>query len=52
MKFVDLAKVTVTGLLVCTLSAYGQNGSNNVEQWVESILSIRRRTNENISEHA
>jgi hypothetical protein len=38
MKFVDLRKVTVTGSLVCTLSAYGKNGSNNVERWVDSIF--------------
>jgi beta-glucosidase len=39
MKLIDLCRVTLTGLLVCTLSAYGQQGSNNVEQRVDSILS-------------
>ena len=39
MKLVDLYRVTLTGLLVCTLSAHGQQGSNNVEQRVDSILS-------------
>jgi beta-glucosidase len=39
MKLIDLYRVTLTGLLVCTLSAYGQQGSNNVEQRVDSILS-------------
>ena len=39
MKLVDLYRVTVTGLLVGTLSAHGQQGSNNVEQRVDSILS-------------
>jgi beta-glucosidase len=29
----------VAGLLVCTLSAYGQQGSNNVEQRVNTILN-------------
>jgi beta-glucosidase len=39
MKLIDVYRVTLTGLLVCTLSAYGQQGSNNVEQRVDSILS-------------
>ena len=39
MKFIDSYRVTLIGLLVCTLSAYGQQGSNNVEQRVNSILS-------------
>ena len=39
MKLVDLYRVTVTGLLVGTLSAHGQQGSNNVEERVDSILS-------------
>ena len=39
MKVIDLYRVTLTGLLVCTLNAYGQKGSNNVEQRVDSILS-------------
>jgi beta-glucosidase len=39
MKLIDLAQVTLTGLLVCTLNAYGQQGSNNVEQRVNNILS-------------
>jgi beta-glucosidase len=39
MKLIHLYRLTLTGLLVCTLSAYGQQGSNNVEQRVDSILS-------------
>jgi beta-glucosidase len=39
MKLISLYRVTLTGLLVCTLSAYGQQGSNNVEQRVDRILS-------------
>jgi len=39
MKLIHLYRVTLTGLLVCTLGAYGQQGSNNVEQRVDSILS-------------
>jgi beta-glucosidase len=39
MKLINLYRVTLTGLLVCALSAYGQQGSNNVEQRVDSILS-------------
>jgi beta-glucosidase len=39
MKLIGLYRVTLIGLLVCTLSAYGQQGSNNVEQRVDSILS-------------
>ena len=39
MKLVDVYRVTHLGLLVCTLSVYGQQGSNNVEQRVDSILS-------------
>src|SRR6516225_2485341 len=39
MKLINLYRVTLTGLLVCTLSAFGQQGSNNVEQRVDSILS-------------
>ena len=39
MKLIDLYRVTLTGLLVCTLSAHGQQGSNNVEERVDSILS-------------
>jgi beta-glucosidase len=39
MKLIDLYRVTLTGLLVCTLSAYSQQGLNNVEQRVDSILS-------------
>src|SRR5271166_2405360 len=39
MKLIDLYRVTLTGLLVCTLSAYGQQGSNNVEQRVNNILN-------------
>ena len=38
MKLVDLYRVTQIGLLVCTLSVYGQQGSNNVEQRVDDIL--------------
>src|SRR6516164_8017256 len=39
MELIDLYRITLTGLLVCTLSAYGQQGSNNVEQRVNGILS-------------
>ena len=39
MKLIDFYRVTLTGLLVCTFSAYGQQGSNNVEKRVNSILS-------------
>src|SRR5271166_2241130 len=39
MKLIDLYRVTLTGLLVCTLSAYGQQVSNNVEQRVNNILN-------------
>jgi beta-glucosidase len=39
MRLIDLYRITLTGLLVCTLRAYGQQGSNNVEQRVNSILS-------------
>ena len=39
MKLIHLYRVTLTGLLVCALSAQGQQGSNNVEQRVDSILS-------------
>ena len=39
MRLIDLHRVSLTGLLVCTLSAHGQQGSNNVEQRVNSILS-------------
>src|ERR1700676_3671748 len=38
MKLVDVYRVTHLGLLVCTLSVYGQQGSNNVEKRVDSIL--------------
>jgi beta-glucosidase len=38
MKLVNLYRVTQIGLLVCALSAYGQQGSNNVEQRVDAIL--------------
>jgi beta-glucosidase len=31
MKLIHLYRVTLTGLLLCALSAYGQQGSNNVE---------------------
>jgi beta-glucosidase len=39
MKALNLYRATLTGLLVCTLSAYGQNTANNVETRVRSILS-------------
>ena len=39
MKLIDRYRVTLTGLLVCTLSAYGHQGSNNVEQRVNNILN-------------
>jgi beta-glucosidase len=38
MKLVDVYRVTHLGLLVCTLSVYGQQVSNNVEQRVDNIL--------------
>jgi beta-glucosidase len=38
MKLVDVYRVTQIGLLVCTLSVHGQEGSNNVEQRVDGIL--------------
>src|SRR5215813_12062185 len=39
MKLIDLYRITLTGLLVCTLRTYAQQGSNTVEQRVDSILS-------------
>jgi beta-glucosidase len=39
MKLINLYRVTLIGLLVCTLSAYGQQRSNNVEKRVDDILS-------------
>ncbi len=39
MKLAKLNVATLAGLLVCTLSAYGQQGSNNVEQRVNTILN-------------
>jgi hypothetical protein len=39
MKLVDVYRVTQIGLLVCTLSVHGQQGSNNVEQRVDDILN-------------
>src|SRR5258707_15672321 len=39
MKLKDLYRITLIALLVCTLSTYGQQGSNNVEQRVNGILS-------------
>jgi hypothetical protein len=39
MKLVNLYRVSQIGILVCTLNVYGQEGSNNVEQRVNSILS-------------
>jgi beta-glucosidase len=39
MKLAKLNMATLAGLLVCTLSAYGQQGSNNVEQRVKNILN-------------
>ena len=39
MKLIDLYRLTLTGLLACTLGAHGQQGSNNVEQRVDSILA-------------
>ena len=38
MKLVDVYRVTQIGLLVCTLSVHGQQGSTNVEQRVDNIL--------------
>ena len=39
MKLAELNVATLVGLLVCTLSAYGQQGLNNVEQRVNTILN-------------
>jgi beta-glucosidase len=39
MKLINLYRVTLIGLLACTLSAHGQQGSNNVEQRVNNILA-------------
>jgi hypothetical protein len=39
MKLIDLYRVTLTGLLACTLRAYSQHGSNGVETRVYDILS-------------
>jgi beta-glucosidase len=39
MKSVDLYRIYQIGILACTLNVYGQEGSNNVEQRVNSILS-------------
>jgi len=38
MKLVDLGTVTLTGLFVCTLSAYGQQAANDVETRVDTIF--------------
>jgi beta-glucosidase len=40
MKFIDLYRVTLTGLFICTLNARGEQGnSNDVEKMVKSLLS-------------
>jgi beta-glucosidase len=39
MKLIDLYRISQIGLLACTLNVYGQEGSNNVEKRVDSILS-------------
>jgi hypothetical protein len=39
MKSVDLYRIYQIGILACTLNVYGQEGSKNVEQRVNSILS-------------
>ena len=39
MKLTKLFRVTLTALLACTLSGYGQQDSKNVEQRVDTILS-------------
>jgi beta-glucosidase len=39
MKLIDLYRVTLTGLFICTLNARGDQGSNDVEKKVDSILS-------------
>jgi hypothetical protein len=39
MKSVGLYRISQIGILVCTLNVFSQVGSNNVEQWVNSILS-------------
>ena len=39
MKSVDLYRISQIGILACALNVYGQEGSNNVEQRVNSILS-------------
>ncbi len=41
MKSVDLYRISPIWILACTLNVYGQEGSNNVEQRVNSILSQR-----------
>lgn len=39
MKLSGLNRVALTGLCAVTLNAFGQQGSNNVEQRVNNILS-------------
>ena len=39
MKLVDIYRVSQIGILVCALTVYGKEGSNDVEQRVNSILS-------------
>jgi beta-glucosidase len=38
MKLANLYRMTLTGLLVCTLSAHGQQGASDVEKRVDDIL--------------
>jgi beta-glucosidase len=39
MKLIDLYRVTLTGLFICTLNVHGEQGSNKVEQRVNNILA-------------
>jgi hypothetical protein len=39
MKLIDLYRVTLTGLFICTLNVHAEQGSNNVEQRVNNILA-------------
>jgi len=39
MKLIDLSRVTLTGLFICTLNVHAEQGSNNVEQRVNNILA-------------
>ena len=39
MKLINLHRVTLTGLFICTLNVHAEQGSNNVEQRVNNILA-------------